>query len=969
MKTNTFSLLLKAKKQIIKHLFLLVFLFTGLTYTNAQCTIDTAATGGDNIMTGTELLAYINDPVNNCTGTITIASPVDIILSTDLTIPETIDRIIIEDGGQILWDSNNVGLYLAENTAIVIENTTDTGKTTGALGSTSSSCSNTRAIYIGSVKYTACTGGGNVCVIFSEVIEAGGTIQLDPDFAIVSGTDNEVCFGPLNVEIELNGFVDGTPTYQWEQISGPGTVTFSPDDAAITTITVTDPGTYVLRINVRVPLSADCLDTFVDVFTDIEIVFADTITAGIMSITPGSGGTCNLAVDFTGSATNAGPNSTYLWDFGDGNSSTLQNPSHVYAQGGDYNVTFTITDPDAIADCNTASASDSITITDVSPTITCPPSVNVFADNGLCTASNVDLGNPTVNDDCDISDLTITNDAPISGEFPIGTTTVTWTVEDASGNTDTCEQLVTVTDNQAPVFDCSSLAQIDLNSDSDTVCSNSTDVTAPVAVDNCDGNITAVGSRSDNAAINDPWPLGTTTITWTFTDSNNNPTSCTQDVVVTDNQAPVFDCNSLAQIDLNSDSDTVCSNSTDVTAPVAVDNCDGNITAVGSRSDNAAINDPWPLGTTTITWTFTDSNNNPTSCTQDVVVTDNQAPVFNCSDLAQIDLNSDSDTVCSNSTDVTAPVAVDNCDGNITAVGSRSDNAAINDPWPLGTTTITWTFTDSNNNPTSCTQDVVVTDNQAPVFNCSHLAQIDLNSDSDTVCSNSTDVTAPVAVDNCDGNITAVGSRSDNAAINDPWPLGTTTITWTFTDSNNNPTSCTQDVVVTDNQAPVFNCSDLAQIDLNSDSDTVCSNSSDVTAPVAVDNCDGNITAVGSRSDNAAINDPWPLGTTTITWTFTDSNNNVTTCTQDVVVTDNQAPVFNCSDLAQIDLNSDSDTVCSNSTDVTAPVAVDNCDGNITAVGSRSDNAAINDPWPLGTTTITWTFTDSNSNEVSCTQD
>ncbi|WMI65009.1 hypothetical protein RBH94_13185 [Aestuariibaculum sp. YM273] len=33
--------------------------------------------------------------------------------------------------------------------------------------------------------------------------------------------------------------------------------------------------------------------------------------------------------------------------------------------------------------------------------------------------------------------------------------------------------------------------------------------------------------------------------TWTFTDTNNNETICTQDVMVTDNQAPVFDCTSL----------------------------------------------------------------------------------------------------------------------------------------------------------------------------------------------------------------------------------------------------------------------------------------------------------------------------------------------------------------------------------------------------------------------------------------
>ncbi len=36
---------------------------------------------------------------------------------------------------------------------------------------------------------------------------------------------------------------------------------------------------------------------------------------------------------------------TYIWDFGDGGSSTLENPSHIYTQIGVYNVSVTVTDP------------------------------------------------------------------------------------------------------------------------------------------------------------------------------------------------------------------------------------------------------------------------------------------------------------------------------------------------------------------------------------------------------------------------------------------------------------------------------------------------------------------------------------------------------------------------------------------------------------------------------------------------
>ncbi|MFC2141004.1 PKD domain-containing protein, partial [Acidobacteriota bacterium] len=48
---------------------------------------------------------------------------------------------------------------------------------------------------------------------------------------------------------------------------------------------------------------------------------------------------------------------SWLWDFGDGNTSTQQNPSHTYAADGTYTVTLTVTD-----DCDlTDSISKSVT--------------------------------------------------------------------------------------------------------------------------------------------------------------------------------------------------------------------------------------------------------------------------------------------------------------------------------------------------------------------------------------------------------------------------------------------------------------------------------------------------------------------------------------------------------------------------------------------------------------------------------
>ena len=85
----------------------------------------------------------------------------------------------------------------------------------------------------------------------------------------------------------------------------------------------------------------------------------------------------------------------------------------------------------------------SVTVASFQLTITSPPDVTVNSDLGQNYASNVNLGNPTTSS---LSNVTITNDAPAT--FPIGTTTVTWTVTDECSSA-TSTQLVTVLDNPA----------------------------------------------------------------------------------------------------------------------------------------------------------------------------------------------------------------------------------------------------------------------------------------------------------------------------------------------------------------------------------------------------------------------------------------------------------------------------------------------------------------------------------------
>jgi len=73
----------------------------------------------------------------------------------------------------------------------------------------------------------------------------------------------------------------------------------------------------------------------------------------------------NIAIQFNGTVTGGWPPYTWEWHFGDGATSTVQNPTHAYTHAGVYNVTLTVTDSLA----STASSQTTATITALQPVI------------------------------------------------------------------------------------------------------------------------------------------------------------------------------------------------------------------------------------------------------------------------------------------------------------------------------------------------------------------------------------------------------------------------------------------------------------------------------------------------------------------------------------------------------------------------------------------------------------------------
>lgn len=77
----------------------------------------------------------------------------------------------------------------------------------------------------------------------------------------------------------------------------------------------------------------------------VSVGAPNTITAAFTSDV--QSGSAPLTVRFTDQSTpGQSPITGWLWNFGDGETSTEQNPTHVYAEPGEYTVTLTVTSAD-----------------------------------------------------------------------------------------------------------------------------------------------------------------------------------------------------------------------------------------------------------------------------------------------------------------------------------------------------------------------------------------------------------------------------------------------------------------------------------------------------------------------------------------------------------------------------------------------------------------------------------------------
>ncbi|MBK8955965.1 MAG: BspA family leucine-rich repeat surface protein [Saprospiraceae bacterium] len=357
-------------------------------------------------------------------------------------------------------------------------------------------------------------------------------------------------------------------------------------------------------------------------------------------------------------------------------------------------VTLTVTDNFGFTGTCTAT----ITVTeDILPEIICPADIQVVKVNGECSAI-VTYNAPVGTDNCPGAGTVLVSGPGSGGEFPVGATTETYMVTDASGNSATCSFTVTVSETVAPQISCP--ANSTINNDTDQ-CSAVVNFSTPAGTDNCAGATTL---QTAGISSGGTFPVGTTVNTFVVTDVSGNTASCSFTVTVNDTQNPTITC--PGNWHFTTDFAPWCGTGWEYGPPPVSDNCPNTTLDFVSGRGPYGI---FPLGITTEVWKATDASGNTTICSWTVTVTDNKPPFMQCKN-ATVELNINGNA--SISSNQVNDGSWDNCGIQSLAVSPNTFTTA-----DLGSSTVTLTGTDNYGNTKTCTATVKVLPNPTKTFN------------------------------------------------------------------------------------------------------------------------------------------------------------------------------------------------------------------------------------------------------------
>ncbi len=653
------------------------------------------------------------------------------------------------------------------------------------------------------------------------------------------------------------------------------------------------------------------------------------------------------------------------------------------------------------------------------PWINCPVDVSGTMTSDNCFAVPPTIGSPSYGAPCwppDSLDLTFriengvwdtTGVGEVNGlEFPAGTSTVWYIIEDPDGNKDSCDFTVAMLRDAIPSTAIICPPDPAPQTLGATECDVTLSLPAPTFSETCTTVVYTVTNNINGTStiVDETFDVGITRVVWTITDNSGNVDSCINIVEVNGIQLPYINC------------------PLDVSGTMTSDNCFAVPPTIGSPNYGAPCwppdsldltfrieNGVWdttgvgevnglefPAGTNTVWYIVEDPDGNKDSCDFTVTMLRDAIPstAINCPpDPAPYVLGA---TECDVTMTLPPPTFNETCTTVVYTVTNNynNDSVIIDETFPVGITEVIWIITDNSGNVDSCINIVDISGIQLPTINCPP------------------SVTGPMSADDCEALPPSLGLPTYEApcwpddsldisyTISSEYgnwdtagtgfiptdlefPVGTNTVWYIVTDPDGNQDSC--DFTVTMQQDDiswtVYTCPpNPADEYVDSFS---CDTWIDILPPTINDHCltasysinHNSVYAAGTDSTDAS--GYYPIGEHTITWTISDNSGNDTTCVQTFEVLDLE-PVLECP--PSIEVFADENELFATGITVGLPRYQDNCDSTLIYTVTPPDSVTTvydSDPsginlltgphtYDLGVTTIWYIFEDGHNHIDSC---
>ncbi len=502
----------------------------------------------------------------------------------------------------------------------------------------------------------------------------------------------------------------------------------------------------------------------------------------------------------------------------DVNVSLIEGPASGTAfELGTTTVTFLATD-----DCgNTSTCSFDITVIDSDvPSVSCPSNeVIVCTDENTCTWLSDDRTDPLFNDNCDGLELSYeitgaTNEVSAAAGvntiqedgivFNLGTSFITYTITDPTGNVSSCSFRVIVEDCQNPEITCSDLLDIACGAEDVMAWQESI---ASTITDNCSD---LSDLMVDVRLITDFSSCGNTfeqTYLFRVTDEAGNTATCIATYETDDDVAPVIEVeaeNLTLECNGGNQSTALQAWLNNNAGAEASDACSGPVIwsndFIGDLNNTCGTN-----GEVNVIFTATDDCGNTSTTMAVFTIEDTTSPILDCPENITLDCTGIINDAVIESwlSDVSS---IDACEGALSVTNNYAE-VFEDGCGETGVYTVTFSTEDACGNPSSCNRTITLVDNTAPRIERQPedlILECDVSTNAATIATWENSYGGSLASDECSDE-PLIWEILEEIEIFNCGLTGEVRYTFQVTDNCGNTSTTSASVITFDTTAPILN--------------------------------------------------------------------------------------------------------------------------------------------------------------------